>query len=62
MTFGETFHKIKGIERLLGLKPEFYGWSFLSKIYSLYLYGDYDYEEWWEIQNLRLVMESQDQE
>ena len=62
MTFGETFHKIKGIEKLLGLKPEFYGWSCLSKIHSLYLYGDYDYEEWWEIQNLRLVMESQDQE
>ena len=62
MTFGETYHKIKGIEKLLGLKPEFYGWSCLSKIHSLYLYGDYDYEEWLEIQNLRMVMESEDKE
>ena len=28
----------------------------------MYLYSDYDYEEWLEIQNLRMVMESEDKE
>ena len=62
VSFEETFHKIKGIEKLLQLNPRFYGWCYFGKIHSMYLYSDYDYEEWWEIQNLRMVMESEDKE
>lgn len=62
VSFEETFHKIKGIEKLLQLNPRFYGWCYFGKIHSMYLYSDYDYEEWLEIQNLRMVMESEDKE
>ena len=60
VSFEETFHKIKGIEKLLQLNPRFYGWCYFGKIHSMYLYSDYDYEEWLEIQNLRMVMESEE--
>lgn len=60
MNFEEASHKVKGMDKLLQFIPEASSWCYFYKIYSLYLYSDYDYEEWWEIQNLHLEMDSQD--
>lgn len=60
MNFGDKWRKIGGIEKLLNFAPSISGWCYFDKIISLYLYMDYDYEEWWEIQNLRMEMGSID--
>lgn len=59
--FQDKYRSIKGMEKIYQLEPDFYYWSCLYKIKSVYIFKDYDYVEWKDMTNLQLVLSTSDE-